>query len=162
MQVCQSQAQIVRLEQSLRPNGAETSTVVATRIKRLHGVLDWNIQTDYDHRLTEAHKNLQALNHDVEQLQRQYDSFVRIRQAATQSYQGYDKSIRRQRSRITESQKQVKKLMARQGHLLEVMAVSELSKRRERLEEFQVKARFAMADSYDRATRDQEQKRVEE
>ena len=157
-----SREQVVRLEQSLRAGGAEISSAITTRIKRLHGVLDWNIQTDYDHRLTEAHKNLQALNHDVEQLQQQYDSFVRIRQAATQSYQGYDKSIRRQRSRIAESQKQVKKLMARQGHLLEVMAVSELSKRRERLEEFQVKARFAMADSYDRATRDQEQKRVEE
>ena len=153
---------IIRLEQSLRADGAEISSVVATRIKRLRGVLDWNIQTDYDRRLTEAHENLQALNHDVEELQRQYDSFVRIRQAATQSYQGYDKSIRRQRSRISNSQKQVKKLMARQGHLLEVMAVAELSKRRERLEEFQVKARFAMADSYDRATRDQEKKRGEE
>ncbi|MEA3361701.1 MAG: hypothetical protein U9Q61_00275 [Thermodesulfobacteriota bacterium] len=154
--------QIVRLEQSLRADGAEISPVIATRIKCLHGVLDWNIQTDYDRRLTEAHKNLQALNYHVEQLRQQYDSFVRIRQAATQSYQGYDQSILRQRNRITESQKQVKQLMARQGHLLEVMAVAELSKRRERLEGFQVKARFAMADSYDRATRDQEQKRVEE
>ncbi|MDX2493859.1 MAG: hypothetical protein QNK27_02735 [Desulfuromusa sp.] len=154
--------QIVQLEQSLLAEGPEVSSAEEFRIKRLHGVLDWNIQTDYDQRLTEAFKNLQALNQDVEQLQQQYDSFVRIRQAATQSYQGYDKSIRRQRVRITESQSQVKKLMARQGHLLEVMAVSELSKRRERLEEFQVKARFAMADSYDRATRDQEKKRVEE
>lgn len=154
--------QIVQLEQSLLAEEPEVSSAEEFRIKRLHGVLDWNIQTDYDQRLTEAFKNLQALNQDVEQLQQQYDSFVRIRQAATQSYQGYDKSIRRQRVRITESQSQVKKLMARQGHLLEVMAVSELSKRRERLEEFQIKARFAMADSYDRATRDQEKKRVEE
>ena len=34
------------------------------------------------------------------------------------------------------------------------MAEAELVKRRERLDEFQVKARFAMADSYDRATRE--------
>ncbi len=154
--------QIIQLEQSLLAEGSGISAVEESRIKRLHGVLDWNIQTNYDQRLTEAFKNLQALNQDVEQLQHQYDSFVRIRQAATQSYQGYDKSIRRHRIRITESQNQVKKLMARQGHLLEVMSVSELSQRRERLEEFQVKARFAMADSYDRATRDQEKKRVEE
>jgi hypothetical protein len=51
--------------------------------------------------------------------------------------------------------------MARQGHLLEVMAVNELSGRREQLEEMQVKARFAMADSYDRAVRSQGQKGVE-
>ncbi|RLB65388.1 MAG: hypothetical protein DRH08_08055 [Deltaproteobacteria bacterium] len=154
--------QIIRLEHSIRVDGAVVPTAAATRIRRLHGVLDWNIQTDYDHRLTEAHKNLHALNQHVEQLQQQYDSFIRIRQAATQSFQGYDQSIHRQRSRISESLNQTKKLMARQGHLLEVMAISELSKRRERLEEFQVKARFAMADSYDRATRDQEKKRGEE
>jgi len=37
--------------------------------------------------------------------------------------------------------------------MLEAMAVNELNRRRERLAEFQIKARFAMADSYDRATR---------
>ena len=50
--------------------------------------------------------------------------------------------------------------MARQGHMLELMAVNELSRRRDRLAEFQIKARFAMADSYDRATRAQTQERV--
>ena len=45
----------------------------------------------------------------------------------------------------------MKELIARQGNMLEIMAVNELTKRRERLAEFQIKARFAMADSYDRA-----------
>ena len=45
--------------------------------------------------------------------------------------------------------------------MLETMAVNELTTRRERLTEFQIKARFAMADSYDRATRDQTQEKVE-
>ncbi len=43
--------------------------------------------------------------------------------------------------------------MERQGRMLENMAVNELTLRRERLAEFQTKARFAIADSYDRATR---------
>ncbi len=50
--------------------------------------------------------------------------------------------------------------MARQGNLLETMAVNVLIQRRERLAEFQIKARFAMADSYDRAIRTQTQERV--
>jgi hypothetical protein len=49
-------------------------------------------------------------------------------------------------------------LMARQGEMLETMAVNELSKRRDRLDEFSIKARFAMADSYDRASKTQLQK----
>jgi hypothetical protein len=123
-------------------------------------VLDWRIHTEYDQRFTEAHKNHRALNQDVDALQRQYTSFVRTRQAATQSYERNDEPIRRQRLLIQAAAEKVRELMARQGQMLEMMAVNELSKRRERLEEFQVKARFALADSYDRATRAESQKKV--
>jgi hypothetical protein len=84
-----------------------------------------------------------------------YGSFVRTRQAATQSYQGYDEQIRRLHIKTRNAMTTVETLMARQGHMLEVMAVNELVKRRQRLEESQVKARFAMAESYDRATMSQ-------
>jgi len=132
------------------------------RITRLRGLLIWNMSIDYDRRLTEAHQNLHDLNQDIEGLRKQYKSFVRVRQAVTQSYEGYTTTIRRQRARIVESSKQVKLLMARQGHMLETMAVNELSRRRDRLAEFQVKARFAMADSFDRAARKQGEERLEE
>ena len=42
------------------------------------------------------------------------------------------------------------------------MAVNELTKRRARLEQFQITARFAIADSYDRANKAQTEKRVGE
>jgi hypothetical protein len=135
--------------------GDGATNEIRNRCKRLRGVLDWKIYTEYDQRLTEAHKNLHELNQVVELLHKQYTAFVRTRQAATQSYQGYDEVIRRQRIRIADARERVEELMARQGNMLEVMALNELTRRRERLEEFQVKARFAMAESYDRATRDQ-------
>ena len=50
--------------------------------------------------------------------------------------------------------------MARQGHMLETMAVKELTKRRDRLAAFQIKVRFATADSYDRAIRAQAQEKM--
>ena len=40
------------------------------------------------------------------------------------------------------------------------MAVTELTRRRERLEQFRITARFAVADSYDRATKAQGEKSV--
>lgn len=157
-----SRERIIQLEQMLSADTTAASDHVASRIQRLHGVLDWNIHTGYDQRLTEAYQNLHDLNQVIDKLHQQYNSFVRIRQAATQSYQGYDQSIRRQRIRITAAAQQLTTLMARQGHMLEVLAVSELTRRRDRLEEFQVKARFAMADSFDRAARTQGQKRIEQ
>ncbi len=132
------------------------------RIGRLQGVLEFNIHTDYDRRLTEAYQHLHDLNRLIDALQKQYAAFVRVRQAATQSYQGYDETIRRQRSRIGEARETVATLMARQGHILEVMAVNELSSRRDRLAEYQIKARFSLADSYDRAARAEGLKKVEQ
>ena len=154
-------AKIARLEQALSTDNPAITAAAEARLRRLRGILDWNIYTDYDRRQTEAHTNLYALNRVIERLNRQYSSFVRIRQVATQSYQGYAETIRRQRIRIAAAKQQVTRLLARQGHLLEVMAVNELVSRRERLEAFQVKARFAMADSFDRAARVQERQRVE-
>jgi hypothetical protein len=120
-------------------------------------VLHWNIYTDYDQRLTEVYQHHRDLSHEVDRLKEQYAAFVRTRQAATQSYEGYDDVIRRQRLVIAKAREKVGELMARQGQMLETMAVNELTARRERLIEFQAKARFAMADSYDRATRAQTQ-----
>jgi hypothetical protein len=152
--------QIARIEQNLAAGGESVSGEIKVRIKRLRGVLHWNIYTDYDRRLTEVYRHLHDLNRVVDRLKRQYAAFVRVRQAATQSYKGYDDEIRRQRLKIREAREKVGELMARQGHMLETMAVNELVRRRERLAELQIKARFGMADSYDRATRAQTQKRV--
>ncbi len=149
-----------RLEQTASADAPGWNAETEARLARLRGILDWGIETEYDKRLTEAHENLRDLNHAIELLDQQYTDFVRIRQAATQSYKGYDATIRNLRIRIASAIDTVATLMARQGHMLEVMAVNELSRRRTRLEEFQVKARFAMADSYDRATRRQAEKRV--
>jgi len=43
-------------------------------------------------------------------------------------------------------------LMARQGRALELVAIDELVARRERLEAYEDQARYALADTYDRAT----------
>ena len=157
-----SSAELAQLEELLRAGGTEADPGMGERIKRLRGVLAWNIATEYDQRFTDAHQNLRALNQEVDLLNRQYTAFVRTRLAATQSYEGYDETILQQRLQIEVAREKTQELMARQGEMLETMAVNELSKRRERLDEYQVKARFALADSYDRASKAQAQKGVEQ
>ncbi len=154
--------QLAHLEERVIAHSAVVAPEIGDRIRRLRGVLGWKIYTEYDQRLTVAHKNLRDLNHVIDLLHKQYTSFVRTRQAATQSYEGYDELIRRQRLQIQTALEKTKGLMARQGQMLEIMAVNELSKRRDRLEEFQVKARFALADSYDRASKAQHRKGAEQ
>ena len=144
--------QIDQLEKKLKREGKLAKASVQARIKRLRGVISWKIHTEYQDRFAEADKNLRELDRHVNAMQEDYQSFVRIRQAATQSYRGYDKQIQILRAKIQQAQETVETLIARQGHLIEVMAINELEQRRQRLEKYQVKARFAMAESYDRAT----------
>ncbi|MBW2514931.1 MAG: hypothetical protein JRE21_10240 [Deltaproteobacteria bacterium] len=153
-------AQIARLEGMLGQDALSTDKAINARINRLRGVLTWNIYTQYDRRLTEAYHHLGELNDEIDLLNKQYTSFVRTRQAATQSYEGYEEGISRLWARIGGAHEKMEALMNRQGHMLEAMAVNELTRRRERLSACEIKARFAMADSYDRATRELSQEKV--
>ena len=130
------------------------------RAARLRGALIWSQETEYDERLTAAHVHLNELNEHIDILTRHYDAFVRTRQAATHSYVGYDTQIERLRQRVGEAQQRVDLLIARQGHMIETVAINQLAARRERLVAQQTQARYAVADSYDRATRAQADEEV--
>lgn len=150
---------IAKIETDAKQEGIMDKRI-SQRISRLKGIVTWNIDTEYDERFTRATQHLHELDAGVEKLKSIYKSFIRMRQAATLSYEGYDKKIGSLRIKIRNALDKVNVLLARQGHTIEVMAINELENRRKRLEEYQVKARFAMADSYDRATKAmQEQKK---
>jgi len=125
------------------------------RAARLRGALTWRLETEYHERLTAAHVHLNELNAQIDPLTRQYDAFVRTRQAATHSYVGYDAQIERLRERVGDALQRVNIVMARQGHMIETVAINQLEARRERLVAQQTQARYAVADSYDRAARAQ-------
>ena len=139
-----------RIDAELKHSGGDTAALRA-RVDHVRGVLTWRLQTEYPERLTAAYKRLNALNADVRMLQDRYTSFVRARQAAVHSYAGYDHTIGQLRARVGEALGHVDTLIARQGQVIEAAAIEELSARRDRLEAYQVQARYAVADSYDRA-----------
>lgn len=142
-----------QIETALRDSSGGNDALYA-QVQRLQGVLTWRLYTEYPERLTQAHEHLHELNEDVRMLQEQYTAFVRARQAAVHSYAGYDQSISRLRTRVGDALGRVDTLLARQGHLIEAVAIDELNARRERLEAYQVQARYAVADSYDRALKE--------
>ena len=119
----------------IEANPHKATDEVLYRVKRLSGILDWRITTEFDDRLTVAYKNLKDLDGSIDDLNKQYRSFVRTRQAATQSYEGYGVPIQQFRTRLKSTQAELKRVMARQGRVLEKMAINELDRRRKRLEE---------------------------
>ena len=148
-------ARIEYLESNLTSANSAFESGLRRRLQRLKGTLTWTLETEYHVRLDEFDRNLRTLDAAMAVAQEQYDQYVRARQAATHSYVGYEKPINRLRTHVRDSIVQIDRLMARQGQLLEIVAVKELTARRSRLENFRDKARFALADSYDRATQAQ-------
>jgi predicted negative regulator of RcsB-dependent stress response len=146
---------IALIEKRLGDSDEAELRALRQRAAHLRGALTWRLETEYNERLTAAYTHLNELNAPVDALSRQYDAFVRTRQAATHSYVGYDVQIARLRERVDEVVQRVEVLIARQGHLIENVAINQLEARRERLVAQQVEARFGVADSYDRAARAQ-------
>ena len=142
-----------QLERQLTDPASPQEQALRQRIAHVRGALTWRLRTQYHERLTEAHTHLNELNVVIAAMTERYESLVRTRQAATHSYVGYDVPINQLRRRVGESLQKVNLLMARQGHLLETVAINELKARRERLDAYQAQARYAVADSYDRAAR---------
>lgn len=138
----------------------ETSTQggsLRARTARLEGMLRYRLETEYHERLTETHEHLRALEQDVAVLDTQYEAFVRARQAARHSHVGYTAHIQELGSRVRRNLTRIDDVMTRQGRVLETVAIDELKRRHTRLTEFQNQARFAYADSYDRASKTQAQ-----
>ena len=148
-------ARIESIEAAIASDASPARAGLEQRAQRLRGLLTWTLETEYHERLTRFDQNLRSLDEAMAVVRAQYEQFVRSRQAATHSYTGFETPISRLRARVAEAVQKVELLMARQGHLLEVVAIDELMVRRNRLENYRDKARFALADSYDRATQAQ-------
>jgi outer membrane murein-binding lipoprotein Lpp len=146
---------ITLIEKQLAKSNRPDSIALLQRAARLRGVLTWRLETEYPERLTAAYAHLKELNARVDALSRQYDAFVRTRQAATHSYAGYDAQLKGLHGRVEEALQRIDTVMEQQGKMIETVAIDQLTARRERLVAQQTQARYAVADSYDRAARAQ-------
>jgi chromosome segregation ATPase len=144
---------IALIEKQVGDSNTPESVALRERAARLRGALTWRFETEYNERLTAAHVHMNELNAPVDALTRQYEAFVRTRQAATHSYVGYDVQITRLRERVDEALQRVDTLMTQQGNMIETVAINQLQVRRERLVAQEAEARYGVADSYDRAAR---------
>ena len=144
-----SRARAKQLGETRAPRTRQLRQRIATPAGRAHLAA---ARPQYHERLTEAHTHLNELNADVAAMTR----VPRVRPDPA----GGDAQLRRLRRsdqpaarRVGEALQRVDLLMARQGHMLETVAINELKARRERLDGYQAQARYAVADSYDRAAR---------
>lgn len=149
----QANERLTAMRQQLADRNDEQAAALRQRIARVQGAIIWRLRTEYHERLTRFNKHLSELQVAADALRETYRAYVRVRQAATHSYQGYETPFKKLHTRVDASLAKVTQLMRRQGHMLERIAIAELEARHKRLETYRDQARYAMADSYDRATK---------
>jgi hypothetical protein len=110
-----------------------------------------SLDEKYGNRLADAYKGLKQVDNDIDQMKKNRDTFINLRQSVTQGYQGYDEQIRQLKKRVQDSRQRVNVLINKQGHLLEMMAINELNQRRKHLQENQAQAKLALVENYERA-----------
>jgi tetratricopeptide (TPR) repeat protein len=146
-------ARLMRLSEQLGSPSDAPSQDHSRRIVRLKGLLTFQVRTTYHERLTELHTHVAELKESFEQLDQNYSAYVRLRQAAEHSFTGFHRPFNGLARSVDGTLLKIEALMSQQGTLLERVAIEQLQARRERLLDYQNTARFAMADSYDRATK---------
>ncbi len=154
-------ARIEAVEAALGGDSGQNE-LLAQRASRLKGLIMYRLDTEYHERLTRFDENLRGLDEAMAIVNAEHAAYIRSRQAATHSYVGYEDPIKKLRFNVRDAIARVDLLIQRQGRLLELVAIEELMARRTHLEDYRDRARYALADSYDRASQAQANAVIEE
>ncbi|MBI3562792.1 MAG: tetratricopeptide repeat protein [Gammaproteobacteria bacterium] len=126
------------------------------RFRFAYGVLYWNIYEDFPARLWEAKKQLKALDKAIEAAKKTKQSLILTANQAPQYFQGYDARITAARQRISVLLQQLDATIKEQERYIQTLALIALQQSNQQLENYHIRARFAVARLYDALTKQQE------
>lgn len=148
----QLQARFDKVEAALTRFGArEDVSEARDKYRLLHGLLYWDISSDYRPRLWQAKKELKEIDRELAQTRERQQALQRAQVDAPRSFESYAARIAQLRGRIAGLQSRVQAMSSAHARYLEDLAVAELTTQKERLAAYLTQARFAVAQMYDEA-----------
>jgi hypothetical protein len=146
-------ARLSKVESALkRLSGHEDISTAQDKYRLLHGLLFWDVSSDYQPRLWQARKDLKALNRNLAETRARREALMRAQVDAPRTFENFAARIVQLRGRIMQLQSRVQAMSSAHGHFLEELAVAELATQKERLAAYLTQARFAVAQMYDEAS----------
>ena len=122
------------------------------RYRLLHGLLNWDIATDFSSRVWQARKALNELDRLLQEAEARRAALERASQETPRTFDAFDVRIRTLTPRIAQLRGRAQELVrAQEAHLGE-LAVVELRQQQERLATYLTQARFAVAQIYDQSS----------
>jgi tetratricopeptide (TPR) repeat protein len=122
------------------------------RHRMLKGVMYWRLSQSFKARLWNERRAVKELEASIRDTQKQAALVGRARATVPSSDGGFALRVGAVRRRIDQLQQRLAETSARQNHYLQVLAIRELEAQRQRIETYQVQARYELAAIYDRAS----------
>jgi len=145
-------ARVRELEEGYAGAGDDPEVAEARdKLRLIKGVLLWKLDQQFRERDYELRRQLRAVDSALNQAQNRWVRVQRARGSVPQNTGEFAARIAALRARIDALRGRLGSASTLQAEYLEALAEQELVAQKERLAAYQVQARFALADIYDRA-----------
>lgn len=145
-------ARILRAEQALQdaPPGEETDAL-RNRLRLVKGALYWRLAENYRASMFGQRRALRDLDGQLRETQDRWERLGRARASVPANTGEFAARLDAAQQRLESIQQRLAASKLRQNQYLAQIAIDELAAQKERLDAYQVQARFALAAIYDRA-----------
>ena len=146
-------ARVKELEEGYAAAGDDPEAVEARdKLHLVKGVLYWQLDQQFRERDYQLRRQLRSVDRALNQVQNRWVRVQKARASVPQNTGEFAARIQALQGRIDALRGRLAQAEALQGAHLEQLAEQELVAQQERLAAYQVQARFALADIYDRAS----------
>ncbi|MEZ5458432.1 MAG: hypothetical protein R3E65_03565 [Steroidobacteraceae bacterium] len=135
---------------ALEPPGPERDDAAA-RLRLVKGVLYWNLAASFRGRMFEQRRALRDLDALLRDTQNRWERLAVARASVPANTGEFGQRLAAAGEKLAALRDRLVATRGKQNELLAALAVRELSQQKERLNTYQLQARFALATIYDRA-----------
>jgi hypothetical protein len=122
------------------------------RHRMLKGVMYWRLSQNFKAKLWSERRAVKELEASIKETQKQAALVNQARDTVPSSDGGFAVRVGAVRQRIDQLQQRLAEASEKQNRYLQVLAIHELEAQKQRIETYQVQARYELAAIYDRAS----------
>jgi hypothetical protein len=119
------------------------------RLRRVEGVLKWNLSERYSDRKKQVSKSLALLQREIKRTTSQLDAAKFAYQVAPKTYKGFDKRIAKLKTKYQKELKKLELVYHKQRERVGGIVKADIKTRQERVMDYQLQARLAAARLFD-------------
>ncbi|MCK5721410.1 MAG: hypothetical protein KAI84_02665, partial [Gammaproteobacteria bacterium] len=118
----------------------------------LHGILLWDISTDYAPRYWKVKNELNQVNKALEVTTKRLKSIQQSSKNAPLTFTGFNKIIKNKEKKLNKLLNNISRMIIAQEKLIENKALISLQQRYHQIENYHIRARYSLARLYDKLT----------